>query len=275
MAKKVILWTAPRCLSTVFYCSIATLKNTKKLFELFSGVYYYGPDRRSNMYARLLDSELDLEGLSVNELTYDAAKKLIVADYPNMDLVFTKEHACFLPESMYEDIVSGQFAEVIHTFLIRDPERALYSNYKCLLKYHVQDSYLDPPDGGFSDLRKLYNFVKERKGTEPVVIDAIDLQTYPDETMKSYCEAVGIQFDPNMTTWEPGSFRIPYAPWSAWCNTVFQSSGFIKIKPEQQVLVPLNDLPSEVVKCIDESRIHYEEMQKACIKPLHAGLQLT
>ena len=268
MVKKVILWTAPRCLSTVFYCSITTLKKTKKLFELFSGVYYYGPDRRSNMYGRLLDSDLDLEGLAVNELTYDTAKRLIVADYPDVDLVFTKEHACFLPESMYEEMVRGEFSEVIHTFLIRDPERALYSNYRCLLKYHVQGVYLDPPDGGFSDLWKLYDFIKEKKGTKPVVVNAIDLQTHPNETMKSYCEAVGIQFDPNMTTWEPNSFHIPYAPWSAWCDTVFQSSGFIKIKPEQQVPVPLNELPSKVVRCMEESRMHYEEMQKTSIKPL-------
>ena len=33
------------------------------------------------------------------------------------------------------------------------------------------------------------SFVKEKTGATPVVVD---LQTHPDETMKAYCEAVGI-----------------------------------------------------------------------------------
>ena len=132
----------------------------------------------------------------------------------------------------------------------------------------MKESYLDQADGRFSDLHKLYNFIKEKNGTSPVVINAIDLQTHPDETMKSFCETVGIQFDPNMTSWEPGAFHIPYAPWNAWCDTVFQSSGFIKVMPEQQASISLKELPNEVVNCIDKCRTHYEEMQKVCIKPM-------
>ena len=83
------------------------------------------------------------------------------------------------------------------------------------------------------------------------MIDAIDLQTHPDETMKSYCEAVGIQFDPNMTSWEPDTIHVSYSPWNSWYDTVLQSSGFKKVMPTQQVPIPLNELPNEVVKCID------------------------
>ena len=265
--KRVILWSAPRCLSTAFYRSITTLKKTKTFFELYSGVYHFGPNRCSEMYPQLLDSELTLEGLSVSDLTYDTAKRLTVADYPDVDIVFTKELACYLPESMYEDMVSGKFEDVIHTFLIRDPERALYSNYKALLKHQVQGSYLDPPEGGFNELYKFYNFIKERKGVSPVVVNASDLQTRPGETMKCYCEAVGIPFDPKMITWEPGPFNISYAPWNSWMNSVFQSSGFVKIKPEEQTPVPLHELPTEVVKYMEKNKMFYEEMQKACIKP--------
>ena len=106
-----------------------------------------------------------------------------------------------------------------------------------------------------------------KKGACPVVVDAIDLQTHPDETMKSYCETVGIQFDPNMTTWEKGSIETRYKLWSAvWHSTVNQSTGFIKIKPEEQKPVPLHELPQDIIKYIDESRFCYEEMKKACLK---------
>ena len=151
--------------------------------------------------------------------------------------------------------------------MIRDPERAIYSNYKAILKDQVGETTLDPSEVGFIELHKLYNFIQEKKSARPIVVDAIDLQTHPDETMKSYCEAVGIQFDPNMTTWEKGSTENRYKLWSpVWYSTVDQSTGFIKIKPEEQKPVPLHELPQEVIKYIDESHFCYEEMKKACLK---------
>ena len=141
-------------------------------------------------------------------MTYDASKKLLLADYPNVDLLFTKELAYCLPESMWHEIVSGKFEDFIHTFLIRDPEQAIYSNYNAILKDCVGDATLDPSEVGFIELYKLYDFVKEKKGINPIVVNAIDLQTHPDETMKSYCDTVGIQFDPKMTLWKKKRHKI-------------------------------------------------------------------
>jgi len=126
MSKKLILWAPPRCLSTVFYRSMTKLKRAKCFQEVFAGPYYFGPKRRSDRYernGRISDVGLDLEGLNVNELTYDRIKKILVSDYPNVDLVFTKELVYNLPESLYPDMISERFAEFTHTFLIRDPER--------------------------------------------------------------------------------------------------------------------------------------------------------
>ena len=167
---------------------------------------------------------------------------------------------------MYEDIIKGQFLEFIHTFLIRDPERALYSNYKTMLNSHSSvKSLLDPPNGGLYDLYKLFRFIMEKKGVTPIVIDAKDLQTHPDETMKLYCEATKIQFDPNMMSWEPGPVPGQYEPWISFNTVINQSSGFIKSDPEQQQPVPLSELPPEVVKHIDANRLQYKEMQQVCI----------
>ena len=263
MVKKVVLWTAPRCLSNAFYRSISTLQKTKHFQELFSGPHYFGPQRRNVRFP----SHTDLGSLTAEDLTYDASKQILSADYPNVDLLFTKELAYCLPESMWHEIISGKFKDFTHTFLIRDPERAIYSNYKAILKDEVGKTTLDPSEVGFIELHKLYNFIQEKKSARPVVVDAIDLQTHPDEIMKSYCEAVGIQFDPNMTIWEKGSIATRYKLWSAvWHSTVNQSTGFIKIKPEEQKPVPLHELPQDIIKYVDESRFCYEEMKKACLK---------
>jgi len=267
--KKVILWSPPRCMSNVFYRSIETLKKTKSFRNLFSGPYYFGPNRQCHIYAPLLDSQLDLEGLSVKDLTYEHMKALLTADYTNVDLVFLKDHPHCLPESLYQDLITGTFANFIHTFLIRDPQRALYSNYKASLKQQLIGSSLDPPGGGFYEMYKFYNFIKEKQGTIPVMVDVTDLQMHPNETMKGYCKAVGIPFDPNMMSWEPAPFHFHYKVWKTdWYQQLTQSTGFIKTKPEEQKPIPLQELPCDVVKCIEDSRVYYTEMKKDCIKPL-------
>ena len=267
MTRKVILWSAPRCLSTVFYRSMATLKKTKIFQELFSVAYYYGPQRTNDMWLKQTDVQINIEGLSTDDFTYDNVIKILLADYQGLDLVFAKEHAHCLPEAMYEDILEGGLSDFIHTFLIRDPERALYSNYKTLLNSSVE-SLLDPPNGGLYDLYKLFRFIKEKKGVTPIVIDAKDLQTHPDETMKLYCEATKIQFDPKMTSWAPGPCPGQYEAWTSFNSVINQSSGFIKTNPEQQQPVPLNELPTEVVKHIEINRLQYKQIQQFCIKPV-------
>ena len=98
------------------------------------------------------------------------------------------------------------------------------------------------------------------------MVDATDLQAYPDKMMKAYCEAVGIS---NMTKWEPIPIHNNYKVFDEnWCHIVNNSSGFIKCKPGDQKPVPLHELPTEVVKCIEESQLYYREMCKDCIKPM-------
>jgi len=82
-------------------------------------------------------------------------------------------HSNCLPESM-----CGKFEDFIHTFLIRDPEWVIYSNYKAILKDCVGDATLDPSEVGFIELYKLHNFVKEKKGINLIVVNAINLQTH-------------------------------------------------------------------------------------------------
>ena len=85
--RKVILWSAPRCLSTVFYRSMATLKKTKFFQELFSVAYYFGPQSTNVMWSKDSNFQISVEGLSADDFTYDNVFKLLLADYPGVDLV--------------------------------------------------------------------------------------------------------------------------------------------------------------------------------------------
>lgn len=118
---------------------------------------------------------------------------------------------------MYPEMCSGSgnFVKFIHSFLIRDPEKSIYSYNKAMQGDSDLATDLSEIPLFYSKIYKFYTFVKEKKGTRPVVIDPTDLQTHPEETMKSYCKAVGIQFDPNMMSWEPGHFVPRYKVWTS------------------------------------------------------------
>ena len=264
MTKRVILWTTPRSLSSVFYRSISTLSYSKCWFELLAGPYYFGPipDRQcSNFEPNFVPDGLECEP------TYAVVEALLLKEYPRVDLVFSKEMAFCLPEPMRQEILE---ADIIHTFLIREPERAVYSHYKVIAgaKNYLGYDGLDIQETllSYRELLKLYNLVKEHLGRPPVVINAADLQAYPDELMKNYCDTVGIRYEPHMTTWEPCPVPGPDI-WVEYHRELKASSGFIRIKPEDQKPVPLEQLPKEVVQCIDECCPSYEAMLGACIKP--------
>ena len=53
MVVKVILWTAPRCVSTSFERSIRTLSNSKVFHESFARPFYYGLDKQRYLFSSL------------------------------------------------------------------------------------------------------------------------------------------------------------------------------------------------------------------------------
>ena len=100
-------------------------------------------------------------------------------------------------------------------------------------------------------------------GYSPVVVDADDLLADPDGMMKAYCTATGIQYEENMTTWEPG----PVPDWlefpmdMEWRAEVMQSNGFIQ---RNKTAAPLpRDLPDVVSECIFECQLLYEALYPA------------
>ncbi|KAK3739258.1 hypothetical protein QZH41_000259, partial [Actinostola sp. cb2023] len=125
--------------------------------------------------------------------------------------------------------LSKEFQGVRHTFLIRDPAKSIPSLYRLstLPNETGWDSF-DPEEAGVRQLYEFYTFVTEHLDPNPVVIDADDLLDDPDGMMKKYCEAVGISYEPHMTTWQAGMMD-GWTGWlKPWVTAVSQSTGFEK-----------------------------------------------
>lgn len=254
---KVLLWTAPRCVSTAFERAVMTLSNTKVFHEPYSTAYYFGPERQSLRYA----------STPVNPTaTYRHVKTVICKDYDGIDVVFSKDMA-YCIENKFDIFLDEEFKNTKHTFLIRDPSKAVPSLYHASTNPKLTGwDYFDPEESGFRQMYEFYKFVEENIDPCPLVVDADDLLDHPDEMMKSYCHAVGMTYEPHMTTWEPGP--VPdWDVWSGWHENALKSSGFTPRKNKKSQQKPALDLPEEAMKAIEEADPHYRYLASRKIRP--------
>lgn len=117
---RIILWTAPRCVSTAFERSIMTLKNSKIFHEPYSKAYYFGPEKQSPRYASQETNQ---------QATYRSISKMLQKEYDGRDFLFSKEMAYCVENKMHIFTEEG-FKNFQHSFLIRHPLKAVYSLYK-------------------------------------------------------------------------------------------------------------------------------------------------
>lgn len=96
---------------------------------------------------------------------------------------------------------------IVHTFLIRHPAKAIPS-YKrlCYPGSPTGFNYFDPAEAGYKELRILFDFIRENKPEEKIlVMESEELLEDPERVMKGWCETVGIKFDAGMLQWEEGT----------------------------------------------------------------------
>lgn len=160
------------------------------------------------------------------------------------------------------------FHDAKHSFLIRDRNKAILSQYRVSENPAIQSSgwdYFEPDEAGYQELHEMYEYVKKNIDPDPVVVDADDLLSSPKQMMKAYCEGVGIQYEDHITSWKAG--EVP-AAWTwdemcvAWYSTAVNSSGFVKEvdRHENSSSELCVTYPANVVKAIEDSRPFYEKL---------------
>ena len=260
--KLVFLWTCPRSCSSVFERSIATLSGTRvPITEPFSKAFYFGPQRGGSRNFRLC--EIDPNG------SYEQVAKAVVDEVntgKGNEVIFVKDMAYTMKGRFY--ILEEWFSDAKHSFLIRDPKKAILSHYRILQNQEVRaDGYvaLEPNENGFRQLHEMYQFVKEKLDSNPVIVDADDLLDSPKQIMKAYCERVGMKYKDHMTSWKAG--ELPQH-WKGrqfslmWRDAAINSSGFIKTSNVQDGVTQ----PAVVINAIEENQPFYEKLYAARVK---------
>lgn len=203
--KSHMLWTAPRCVGTAFELMVESRGDFQIEVNLFDSVFYF-----------------------VDRLGLDKPRAAPSAELESFESIFhrqvelRKHEAVFYRNAAYTAI--GHVGEVNwsnlnHTFLIRDPRKALPSHKKFVETITVEEA-------GYVAQYALYEFLARSTSRRPIVIDADDLLRDPAAIVESWCRVSGLDFIPSSLSWRPG-FRSRWGLWKEWKAEVATSSGFI------------------------------------------------
>ena len=241
-----------------------TLSSTRlPISEPFVKACYFGPQRCQSRNYRSHKIEWDAR--------YEDVVKAILDEVTignGNEVIFFKDMAYYI-QGRY-NILEEYFSDAEHSFLIRDPKKAIPSYYQMSQNPETRSCgwvQFDPKEVGYRELYEMYEFVKEKLDPKPVVVDADDLLESPKQIMKAYCDGVGIKYEDHMTSWKAGEV-LPQA-WKSrsfsltWRHDAINSSGFVKTRSDPDGMMTY---PSDVITAVEESQPFYKKLYSARIK---------
>ncbi|MFR9673251.1 sulfotransferase family protein [Streptomyces sp. TR06-5] len=231
------LWSAPRCRSTAFARMMAERGDRTVVHEPFSQVVDFGEAKVG-------------DGVAHSERDVLAGLRALAAERP----VFFKDTTDFHFPALLAD--REFLAAATHTFIIRHPAEAIAS-------HHALNPNLGRDEIGFARLHEIFEAVRDVTGTPPVVVDSDDLLDRPVDTVRAYCEAVGIPFLPEALNWSPG-MRPEWRATSRWHESTSATAGFGRRTPGRSSTV---DADPRLRAHRDHHLPYYEKLRAAALRP--------
>lgn len=206
---RIAMWSGPRNISTAMMRAWENRPDTAVLDEPLYGPYLHD----SGSPHPIADEVISAQGADWRQ-----AVEVITGNVPGDRPVFYQKHMTHhLLAHMKRDWMDG----LINCFLIRDPREVLLSYSK-----KRQETTLE--DIGIAQQLEIFDYVCQRTGVIPPVIDSKDVLLDPRGMLTSLCEQVGVPYTDAMLSWPAGS-RASDGVWSKhWYGSVEQSTGFVE-----------------------------------------------
>ncbi|XP_072172313.1 uncharacterized protein [Diadema setosum] len=176
-----------------------------------------------------------------------------------------------------------------HTFLIRSPERTVYSFRNTYLKHFrkrgilsesatktfnlKRDCFHMSPGYYVRDVYDMWNYVRDEIDPNPIVIDTDDLLNNPRVMLRKYCELVGLPFSESLLQWD-ASMDICKTWKQCADDMIFKMANFYGRAVHSSSFMPNSDplprekMTSDVIDGIEETMKYYHEMYEHRITPL-------
>jgi len=238
--KKIALWAIPRAVGTAFERAFVERDDTVVAHELFMPCHYYSAARASTRYDGIVDPAPEYEYQNV---------KRSVERLPAKPVLFLKEIAFHMRGIVQVDFWSS----FTHTFIVRDPRVSIPSLYQLMPDFSFDET-------GFPAIKEMFELATGTYRQPPIVVNGDAFRRNPSETLRAYCELVGIPFD-DTTTWKTGKVLPEWEQWPDWHREALTSSGIFE-PPAQR---PSDDLPVHVKDMMAAALPYYTAVNRHAI----------
>jgi Sulfotransferase domain len=232
------MWSGPRTVSTALMRSFGNRSDTVAVDEPLYGFYLDRtgidhPGREEIMASMPTDWRTVLD-----QLTH--------APLPDGTSVYYQKH---MTHHLLPEVDRAALGGLTHAFLIRDPRRLLAS-------YARVRSAPTLADLGLAQQAEIF------AAFGGPVIDSADIVRDPPAALGALCDALGIDFDPAMLSWQAGPrpYDGVWAPY--WYDSVWRSTGF---GPQTEKRAA--DLPPDLEALASECQPYYEELASHRLRP--------
>jgi len=204
---RIAMWSGPRNISTAMMRAWENREDTAVIDEPFYAHYLQATGVNHPGREDVLKSQ-----------STDAAEvaAMLTGPIPDGKSIWYQKH---MTQHMLPDMPLDWLDQVSNCFLIRDPEQVVAS-------FTIQRPDAAAWELGFEQQARLFDYVSDRLGHAPPVIDAADVLKNPRGTLSALCATLKIPFTDRMLHWPPGP-RASDGVWAPhWYAAVERSTGF-------------------------------------------------
>ncbi|MDQ2867458.1 MAG: sulfotransferase [Verrucomicrobiota bacterium] len=232
---RIAMWSGPRNISTALLRAWENRADTVVVDEPFYA-YYLARTGIPHPGAE--------EVIAAGETDWRKVSASLTGPIPHARPIFYQKQ---MTHHLLPEIARDWLDRVINCFLIRDPAEVIVSYAR------KNDDPLDD-DIGFARQAEIFDWVCDRAGKIPPVIDARDVLENPEGMLRALCREIGAPFDPAMLAWPPG-LRESDGIWAKhWYGEVAKSTGFTRPRGERA------KIPERYREIDVRSRVHYDRL---------------
>ncbi len=217
--RRIAMWSGPRNISSAMMRSWGnrpdTLVSDEPLYAhylLKTGVPHPGAD----------------EVIRSQDTDWRQVTRVLTESMPPGKTIFYQKH---MTHHLLPEIERDWLDRLTNVFLIREPREVVTSFARIAGTPSLEET-------GLPQQLDLFNWVRERTGQIPPVVDARDVLEDPPRMLRLLCESLNVEFDEAMLSWPPGP-RETDGVWARhWYDSVLTSTTFQPYQPKNAPVPP-------------------------------------
>lgn len=218
MTTRVAMWSGPRNISTALMRSFSSRPDCFATDEPLYAHY---------LRATAADHPAREQVIAAHEPDWRRVAAFLTGPVPRGQSVWYQKHMAHHLYAIDSDADRAWILGLTNAMLIRDPAEMITSYIKVMPNP-------TPADLGLPQQVELFEWIKQRMGGAPAVVDSRDVLENPRSVLSALCARLGLAFDDRMLAWPPGprSTDGVWGPW--WYDAVYRSSGFAIYSPKTE-----------------------------------------